>query len=102
MKVFEKHIFVCENKREGARECCADKASPEIRQRFKELIKENGLKGTVRSNAAGCLDQCEKGPSIVVYPEEVWYEKVTLADVEEIFEQHILNNKPVSRLLKRS
>jgi (2Fe-2S) ferredoxin len=103
MSIFKKHIFVCENQRpDGSkRACCATKNSPEIRQKFKQLLKEHGLSGTVRANAAGCLDQCESGVSIVVYPEAVWYEHVTLADVQEIFDDHILNDRPVVRLIKK-
>jgi (2Fe-2S) ferredoxin len=52
----------------------------------------------VRINGAGCLDQCAYGPTIVVYPEAVWYGAVTLADVDEIFESHVLGGKPVERL----
>jgi (2Fe-2S) ferredoxin len=57
-----------------------------------------GLKATVRANKAGCLDQCEHGPTVVVYPEAVWYGKVTPADVDEILQQHIQLGKPVERL----
>ena len=53
----------------------------------------------VRANKAGCLDQCEKGPSVVVYPDAIWYGGVTEADVNEIVEQHILGGRPVQRLL---
>jgi len=52
----------------------------------------------VRANQSGCLDQCEHGPNIVVYPDAVWYGKVTEADVEEIIESHIVGGKPVERL----
>jgi len=101
MTHFEKHLFICENKRpDGERTCCSNKNSPEIRAKFKQLIKDHDLKGTVRANAAGCLDQCETGVTIVVYPEEVWYSHVQLDDVDEIFEQHILHNQPVTRLMK--
>lgn len=103
MKRFDKHIFVCENKRpaDDPRGCCFDKGSTDIRAKFKQRIKELGLKGKVRANTSGCLDACEFGVSIVVYPEETWYTQVTLNDVEEIIQSHILNNKPVERLLNK-
>jgi (2Fe-2S) ferredoxin len=103
MKRFEKHIFVCENKRsaDDPRGCCFDKGSVEIKAKFKQRIKELGLKGIVRANASGCLDSCEFGVSVVVYPEQIWYAFVTLNDVEEIIQSHILNNKPVERLLNK-
>jgi (2Fe-2S) ferredoxin len=100
MKRFEKHIFVCENKRpEGhPRGCCYDKNSAVIREKLKSRIKELGLSSTVRVNSAGCLDACEFGPSIVVYPEQIWYGAVKVEDVEEIIQSHIIGNVAVERL----
>ncbi|MFZ2323211.1 MAG: (2Fe-2S) ferredoxin domain-containing protein [Ignavibacteriaceae bacterium] len=100
MKRFNKHIFICENKRpEGhPRGCCADKGSVEIREYFKSRLKELGLNADIRVNASGCLDACEFGVSVVVYPEQIWYGGVTKADIDEIIQSHILNNKPVDRL----
>lgn len=100
MKRFEKHIFVCENKRpeRDPKGCCANKKSPEVRALFKKRLKELGISSSVRSNAAGCLDACEYGITIVVYPEQVWYGGVTLDDVEEILQSHIIRNIPVERL----
>jgi len=100
MNRFEKHIFICENKRpEGhPRGCCAEKNSPEIKELLKKRIKELGLNASVRANSAGCLDACEHGITIVIYPEQIWYGKVTVDDVEEIIQQHLMKNIPVERL----
>ncbi|MBE0572195.1 MAG: (2Fe-2S) ferredoxin domain-containing protein [Ignavibacteriaceae bacterium] len=100
MKRFEKHIFICENRRpEGhPRGCCAEKNSPEIKELFKKRIKDLGLSTTVRANTAGCLDACEHGVTVLVYPEQIWYGKVTTDDVEEIIQQHLIKNIPVERL----
>jgi len=65
---------------------------------MKALTKQRGLEGRVRINTAGCLDQCEHGVTVVVYPEAVWYGFVTAADVSEIVESHLLGGKPVERL----
>lgn len=101
MPPYECHIFVCENQRPTGhpKGCCADKGSPEVRARFKALIHEHGLKARVRANAAGCLDQCASGVTVVVYPEGIWYAGVTLADVDEIFRCHIVGGEIVERLL---
>jgi (2Fe-2S) ferredoxin len=100
MKRFDKHIFVCENKRpEGhPKGCCADKNSLAVRALFKNRLKELGLNTSVRANASGCLDACEYGVTVLIYPEQVWYGGVTADDVEEIIQKHILNNNPVERL----
>ena len=100
MPKFEHHIFVCTNQRpEGnPRGCCDPTGSGELHQLFKAGVAKRGLKGKVRANKAGCLDQCEHGPNVVVYPEAVWYGHVTPDDVDEILDSHILGGKPVERL----
>jgi (2Fe-2S) ferredoxin len=100
MSRYTRHIFICENVREPGHErgCCAAKGGPELRQAFKKAVKQKGLRESVRANAAGCLDACEFGAAVVVYPDAIWYGGVTLADVDEIVDSHILNGKPVERL----
>ncbi|MCZ7613295.1 MAG: hypothetical protein M5T52_07100 [Ignavibacteriaceae bacterium] len=61
-------------------------------------MKELGLNAEIRANAAGCLDACEHGVTVVVYPEQIWYGKVLVDDVETIIQEHILKNNPVERL----
>jgi (2Fe-2S) ferredoxin len=101
MPKFEKHLFVCGNQRpEGhPRGCCDPQGRAELQLAFKQKLAVHGLKGRVRANQAGCLDQCEHGPNVVVYPEAVWYGHVTLNDVDEIVEEHILGGRPVERLI---
>ena len=101
MKRFEKHIFICENRRpdDDPRGSCAAKGSGELRPIFKKRLKELGIASEVRANGAACIDACEFGPAIVVYPEQVWYGGVTVDDIEEIIQSHIIGNKPVERLM---
>lgn len=101
MTVYERHIFVCINQRpEGhPRGCCGSRGGNAVRARFKALVSEHGLKGRVRANNAGCLNLCELGVSVVVYPECTWYKGVRVDDVDEIFTEHILGGRPVERLL---
>jgi (2Fe-2S) ferredoxin len=97
---FDRHIFVCTNQRpqEDPRGCCGAKGSEALRLLFKEEIKKAGLKGRVRANAAGCLDYCAMGPTVVVYPEGVWYFIDTPDDVKEIVQRHIVKGEIVDRL----
>jgi len=97
---FEKHIFICTNQRppDNPKGCCASKGSEAIAAKFKEELHKRGLKGKMRANKAGCLDMCELGPTVVVYPEGVWYKHVTLEDVEEIIDSHLMGGKVVERL----
>lgn len=100
MPVLERHVFVCENRRPDGdpRGCCAAKGGAEVREALKQAAKDRGLKGRVRVNAAGCLDQCAHGVTVVVYPEAVWYGGVTLADVDAIVDEHLVGGRPVERL----
>jgi len=100
---YERHIFICTNRRpEGHfRGCCASRGGEEVRARFKALLRDHGLPGRVRANGATCLDVCELGASVVVYPEGVWYKGVRPEDVDEIFREHILEGRPVERFLIR-
>jgi (2Fe-2S) ferredoxin len=95
---YKKHIFVCTNEREGGKQCCGEKAGMELVAEFKNLVKEHKLTADVRAQRAGCFDVCNSGPAVVVYPEGVFYGHVKPEDVKEIFEEHIINNRPVERL----
>ena len=53
--------------------------------------------GALDANA-GCLDRCEEGPCVVIYPEGIWYTYFDRADVDEIIESHLINGKIVERL----
>ena len=100
---YKHHVFCCTNRRpEGdPRGSCGAKGSERLRAYMKERAKQLGIEGT-RVNNAGCLDQCEYGPVIVVYPEGVWYTANTEADIEEILKEHLQNGRPVERLLIRA
>jgi (2Fe-2S) ferredoxin len=101
MPKFEKHIFICGNQRPAGhpRGCCDLRGKAKLQKLFKQKLAERGLKGKVRANQSGCLDQCEHGPNLVVYPDAVWYGHVTEADVDEIIESHIVGGHPVQRLV---
>jgi (2Fe-2S) ferredoxin len=94
------HIFICTNERDesAARSSCLPKDSKKLKAAFKDAIKESGLKYLIRANELGCLDQCEHGPIVVVYPEAVWYGFVHVEDVKEIVTEHFLHGRPVERL----
>jgi len=101
MAKFEKHIFICSNQRAASspRGCCDPGGTGELQKQFKEKLKTRGLKARFRANKAGCLDQCEHGPNIVVYPDAVWYGSVKAEDIDEIIDSHLLGGKPVARLV---
>lgn len=98
---FRRHVFVCLNERAAGdpRGCCTARGAAEVLEAFKVTLKARGLAWTVRAQKAGCLDACEFGPSVVVYPEGVWYGRVTQADVDEIIDRHLVGGAPVERLV---
>lgn len=95
------HIFVCTNEREAGhpRGCCKTKNSEAVLEQFKKEVIKAGFKGRVRAQKAGCLDTCENGPSVVIYPDGTWYGNVQPEDVAEIVDQHLKKHEPVKRLL---
>ena len=101
MKKLNHHIFVCTNERpaDHPRGCCKSKHSEELIPLFKKEIASAGLQHEVRAQRAGCLDVCEFGPTVVVYPEGIWYGRVQAADIPEIVKSHLIEGKPVERLL---
>ena len=100
MPPFEKHIFICCNQREAGhpRGCCDPDADDGLQKAFKQALADRDLQRRMLANKAGCLDQCEHGPTVVVYPDAVWYGGVTEADLAEIIESHLLGGIPVARL----
>lgn len=96
---YTRHLFICTNRRpDGSpRGCCASKGGDELRIALKKEMDAQDVKG-VRANGAGCLDACERGAAMVVYPEGVWYGGVTQADVKEIVTEHLVGGRPVERL----
>lgn len=100
MSQFTHHIFVCCNQREPghARGCCDPAGSEALRARFKAEIERRGLKPLVRANYAGCLDQCERGPTVVIYPQAIWYGGVQIDDVPRIVEETIVGGRVIDEL----
>ncbi len=86
---YDAHFFVCTNRRASghARGSCAGAGSEELRDYMKARAKELRLP-RVRINSAGCLDRCELGPCIVIYPQGTWYRVATRDDVDRVLDAH--------------
>jgi (2Fe-2S) ferredoxin len=102
---FEHHVFFCMNIREATdaaepRACCGGTAASAAQQHAKKRIKnlKLGGPGKVRINQAGCLDRCEQGPCLVVYPQATWYTYVDEHDIDAIIDEHIVGGQIVKRL----
>lgn len=101
MSLYKKHVFVCENERDESdtRGSCSQKGSKSFRSILKNEVKKRKLHNQIRINKAGCLGTCNQGISVVIYPEGIWYGKVTEADIPEIIERTLLNHEVIDRLL---
>ncbi|HCP44844.1 MAG TPA: ferredoxin [Deltaproteobacteria bacterium] len=101
MSRFERHVFVCINERDesDARGCCVASGSLDVHRWFKSEFKSRNWKGRMRANKAGCLDVCEFGPAVVVYPEGVWYSPRSEQEVKEICDRHLAGGEVVTELL---
>lgn len=97
---FERHVFFCMNKREDGRNSCGDHGADKAQKHCKRRIKDLGMSGPgkIRINQAGCLDRCEEGPVLVIYPEGTWYTYVDNSDIDDIIDTHLVGGKVVERL----
>ena len=100
MSYFKRHVFFCTNQRDNGKACCQDHGAEKMRAYAKEKMKELLPKGEgrMRINSAGCLDRCDEGPVLVIYPEGIWYTYVDKEDIDEIINEHLLHGRIVERL----
>lgn len=101
MSYFDKHVFFCVNEREDGGDCCGKHGAKKAREYMKKQVKDLDIstrKNKIRINTAGCMDRCDDGPVIVIYPEGTWYTYVDKSDLDEIIEKHLKNGKVVERL----
>jgi len=97
---FDAHIFACTNRRPDGhkRGSCAASGSEHLRDYMKARAKELGIVN-IRVNSAGCMDRCELGPAIVIYPEGIWYAARSEADIDVILETHLRQGGRVPALM---
>ena len=98
---FDTHVFCCINERpvDHPKGCCSARGAISLQGYMKARAKKMDLKTRVRINRSGCLDRCELGPTMVIYPEGVWYTYKTREDIDEILDRHVLQGERVERLL---
>ncbi len=95
-----RHVFVCLQKKPPGMPSCGSQGSEQIFMKFQEaLMSKPELMAKMAVTPTGCLGPCMFGPTVVVYPDAVWYGKVTPDDVNEIIEKHIIGGEPVERLV---
>jgi (2Fe-2S) ferredoxin len=97
---YKYHVFFCTNQREDGAKCCGASGGQAMRDYLKKKVKRLNLNGPAkcRINSAGCMDRCNEGPLLVVYPEAVWYTYVDEHDIDEILREHLQHGRIVERL----
>ena len=97
---FDAHLFVCTNRRPDGhnRGSCAAGGSEHLRDYMKARAKELGI-ANIRVNSAGCLDRCELGPCLVIYPDGVWYRIGSTADVDTVLQTHLVEGGRATELM---
>jgi (2Fe-2S) ferredoxin len=98
---YTKHVFLCTNQKIPGKQCCANTGGEVFFGYMRTKLLELGLYGSgkIRISKSACLGRCSVGPCIVIYPEGVWYNYATMADVDEIIDSHLMAGHPVERLL---
>lgn len=101
MSYYDKHVFFCTNQRPDGENCCNNFGAQKMRDYLKNKVKSMGLSvpgNRIRINNAGCMDRCDDGPVLVVYPEGVWYTYIDENDLDEIITEHLQHGRVVERL----
>jgi sirohydrochlorin ferrochelatase/(2Fe-2S) ferredoxin len=88
-----KHVLVCTNAD------CADRGSVALIDALRRAIKRAGKQRTIRVTRTSCMGRCGEGPTVVVYPDGVWYRGVREGDAGALVEEHLLGDRLVSRLV---
>jgi (2Fe-2S) ferredoxin len=97
---YQYHVFFCTNQRAPGETCCANHGAEELRTYAKDRVKALGLNkpGAVRINSAGCMERCDAGPVMVIYPQGIWYTFIDKEDIDEIIDRHLVKGEIVDRL----
>ena len=89
----DRHVLVCCHGKS-----CAKVDSAGVYAKFRSRLVDSGLKPKVMVTGCGSVGFCDRGVAVIIYPEQVWYSRVTVGDVDEIWEQHVLGGRIVERL----
>lgn len=97
---YKYHVFFCTNQRDDGAKCCGAMGGQKMRDHLKRKVKQLDMNGPgkCRINSAGCLDRCDQGPLLVIYPEGTWYTYVDEHDIDEILSEHLQHGRIVERL----
>ncbi len=101
MSSLKKHIFICEHQRPEGKKSCGRLNGAGLKKALKRKLAARGLHKTFRANSAGCLDACEHGPAMVIYPRGIWYGAVEPGDLDSIIENSLIADRIIERLCIR-
>ncbi len=92
---FDKYLFVCVNERpKGERISCGGMGcGKELAVRLKEEVKKAGFASKIRVSKSYCLDVCEDGPNVIIFPGNVWFKKADIVDIPVILKNALETNE---------
>ena len=93
MEPYRYRILVCQNQKEGGKSCCQGRGADATFSALKDELVKRGLQFDVKVMASSCLDLCERGPNLVVYPQGTWYSGLTVEHVPEFVECQLVQGK---------
>ena|SRR3989338_144683 len=98
---YQHHLFFCVNLKDNGKKCCHEAHARDYAEYAKTRLQALALwgEGKIRVSTSGCLGRCALGPTLVIYPEAVWYTYHSFEDIDEIIDQHLLQAQRVERLL---
>ena len=95
------HVFFCRQQKPGGLPCCAARGAAASLAALQREIAAQGLDDVVQVTPCDSLGMCGRGPSMIVYPEGLWYTRVTPEAAVEIVREHLRDGRPVERLVER-
>jgi len=98
LEPFRYHAFVCTQEKPEGVPCCSTAGSFRVLDALHGALGAQGLSDEVQVSSCGCLGICDSGPVMIVYPEGIWYTRLTPADLPEIVSSHFQSGKKVARL----
>jgi (2Fe-2S) ferredoxin len=93
---YDVHVFICANQKAEGKKCCTEAFGNEAVSKLRQKVKEAKLPLKIRVQKAGCLDVCQQGPALAIYPEGIFYGNLNLEMLDQIVDEHIIKGQKLA------
>ena len=93
MEKFRANVMLC------AGTGCVASGTMKVRDALQSELKNKGLDKEIKIVLTGCNGYCAEGPVMAVYPDEIFYQKLTVEDIPKLVEEHFLKGRPYEKLM---